>query len=119
MRYQTGLSKWGWLITVVLLIGAFTTLIRLVPHYIDFNIVQGVLERLPEESVHADMTRSEIRDYFRKQFRVENFRIPVTDMLTITRDKSKTVLDVDYEIREPLLYNIDVVLTFREQRVYE
>ena len=76
------------------------------------------MERLPANKVHREMTRSQINEHFKKQFRVENFRVPLKDMLKIERSRDETVVIIAYEIREHLFYNIDVVLVFSEQRTY-
>ena len=117
-RRQRGLSKWGWLLFIGLLVMAATGALRLGPHYIDFRMVQGVLDRLPANEVHRKMSRSEITDHFKKQFRVENFRIPLKQMMKIDRTRDDTTITIDYEVREHLFYNVDVVLVFSEQRTY-
>ena len=115
---QRGLSKWGWLIFIGLLVVAATVALRMGPHYVDFRMVQGVLDRLPANEVHADMSRAEINDHFKKQFRVENFRTPLKDILKVERTRDDTTVIIEYEIREHLFYNVDVVLAFSEQRTY-
>ncbi len=117
-RRQQGLSKWGWLLFIGLLVTAAGGVLRLGPHYIDFRVVQDVMDRLPAAEVHADMSRAQITDHFRRQFRVENFRVPLKEMLVIERSREETVVNIDYEIREHLFYNIDVVLVFSEQRTF-
>ena len=42
---QQGLSKWGWLMVLVLGAGLMTAVLRLGPHYIDYRIVGGVVVR--------------------------------------------------------------------------
>ena len=42
---QQGLSKWGWLVFIGLMVAAATGALRLGPHYVDFRMVQGVLDR--------------------------------------------------------------------------
>ena len=54
-----------------------------------------------------------------KQLRIENFRTPIDEIMTIKRDGGETVLNIAYERREHMLYNVDVVLTFSEQRTYQ
>ncbi len=103
---------------LVLGAGLLTAVLRLGPHYIDYRIVRSVVERLPVSEVHK-MPRTKIVEHFTKQFRVENFRIPLKEMMSIDRDREKTVIDINYEVREHLFYNIDVVLTFSEQHSYE
>lgn len=115
---QRGMSTWGWLFFAGMIAFGASAALRIGPHYIDFRIVQSVMDRLPESEVH-DMSRAKIREHFSKQFRVENFYIAVRDMMKIERDRDQTVLIVDYEIREHLFYNVDFVLAFSEQRTYK
>jgi hypothetical protein len=115
---QRGMSTWGWLFFAGMIAVGASAALRIGPHYIDFRIVQSVMDRLPESEVH-DMSRAKIREHFSKQFRVENFYIAVRDMMKIERDRDQTVLVIDYEIREHLFYNVDFVLVFSEQRTYK
>ena len=115
---QRGLSIYGWLAVLVIAAGVMISLLRLGPHYIDYNIVIGIMDRLPADQVH-EMSREKIREHFQKQFRIENFRIPLKDIMTIERGGGQTVLDLNYEVREHMVYNIDVVLTFSEKRTYQ
>lgn len=115
---QGGMSKWGWLFVIGVLVLASSTALRVGPHYIDFRIVQATMDRLPENQVHS-MARGKIVEHFAKQLRVENFTLKVKDIMTIERDRDHTEINVHYEVREPLLYNADIVLTFSEQRSYQ
>jgi hypothetical protein len=115
---QRGMSTWGWLFFAGMIAVGASAALRIGPHYIDFRIVQSVMDRLPESEVQ-DMSRAKIREHFSKQFRVENFYIAVRDMMKIERDRDQTVLVIDYEIREHLFYNVDFVLVFSEQRTYK
>ncbi len=118
-KAQRGMSKWGWLTVAILAVFALTATLRLGPHYIDFRILQSVLDRLPENDVHKNMTRDDINDFMHKQMRIENFHTPVRELMKIERSRDQTVLNVDYEIREHLFFNVDVVLVFSEQRTYQ
>ncbi len=118
-QHQLGMSKWGWLVWVVLIVAFASAALRIGPHYIDYRIVQSVADRLPTSEVHAVMSKGQIMEHFKKQFRVENFKVPVNEMITIKRDRAQTLIDINYEIREHLFYNIDVVLVFGEQRVFK
>ena len=114
---QGGMSKWGWLFVIGILVLASSTALRVGPHYIDFRIVQATMDRLPPSQVHG-MSRGKINEHFTKQLRVENFTLKVKDIMKIERDRDQTEIIVHYEVREPLLYNADIVLTFSEQRSY-
>ena len=45
--------------------------------------------------------------------------MPVKEILNIERSRKQTVLDFNYEVREHLFYNVDIVLVFSEQRTYD
>ena len=116
---QRGLSGWGWLLFLMLLAGAATAALKVGPHYIDFRIIQSVADRLDAETVHQKMSRAEINEHFAKQFRVESIYAPVTERVAVKRDREKTTLNINYEVREHLFFNIDVVLSFNEVRTYD
>ena len=80
---QQGLGKWGWLFFIIITVFAGSAVLRLGPHYIDFRVVQGVIDRLPESRVHDQMTQGEIREHFEKQFRIENFRMKARDIVKV------------------------------------
>ncbi|XOV82087.1 MAG: DUF4845 domain-containing protein [bacterium] len=115
---QLGMSMWGWLFVAIVAGTVITAVLRLGPHYIDFRIVQSVSDRLPVNEVHKQMSRANILEHYKKQFRIEGFRIPLKDMMTVERNREQTVVDIHYEVREHLFFNIDVVLVFSEQRTY-
>ncbi len=113
------MSKWGWLFVIVFSITAFTTALSVGPHYIDFEIVKSTLARLPADVHSNKMSRDRIREHFDKQFRIETISFHARDIIEIERDRDRTIVSVNYEVREPLFYNADVVLVFNEQRVFE
>jgi len=115
---QLGMSKWGWLFALLALAAALTLTLRVAPHYVDFEMVKGVADRLADKNVN-EMSREEILEHFKKQFRIEGFRTPLKDILKIERERGRTTLNIEYEIREHLFYNVDVVLVFNDQRIYE
>lgn len=115
---QLGMSMWGWLFVAIVMGTVITSVLRLGPHYIDFRIVQSVSDRLPAATLHKEMSRAKILEHYKKQFRIEGFRIPLKDMMSVERNREQTVVDINYEVREHLFFNIDVVLVFSEQRTY-
>jgi hypothetical protein len=118
-RNQLGMSAWAWLFVIMVMVGMATAVLKLGPHYIDFRVIQSVVNRLDEGKVHESMARSDIVEYFQKQLRIENVHTPLTQMLKIDRDREQTVLNINYEVREHLFFNIDVVLSFNEVRTYK
>jgi hypothetical protein len=116
---QVGMSFLGILVVVIVVVSAMTLVMKLGPHYIDFYAVKSVIEDLPAQKVH-EMSRQEILESLQKRFKVNNLRdFKVVDILKIERGRDETVLQVDYEQREHLVANVDIVLSFSEQFTYQ
>ena len=102
-------------IVAMLLIGVM----RFGSHYIDFSTITGVMESLPADQVHT-MRLPEIRDVIEKRLKINNIRdLNVRNIIKLDRDKESTRLRVQYEIRDSLFYNIDIVLKFDETFQYK
>jgi Tfp pilus assembly protein PilE len=112
---QHGLTLIGWLV-IVLVIGVTATLaVRLLPHYIENRTLVSIVNALPAERVHA-MPLAEIQDALERRFVVNNIRDKrVADVIKVDRRRDGTALMLAYEVREPLVMNVDLVLRFDRQ----
>ena len=114
-RKQGGASALGVLFGVSALVAVFTLLLKLGPHYIDFQTMKSVFNALPANQVHT-MSKSEIYTSLQKRFKVNSLRdFDIKDIVTIERQKTGTVVTVAYERRENIVANVDAVLMFSEQ----
>jgi hypothetical protein len=117
-RRQRGMTAISGLATLVLIVSAITLTLKLAPHYIDFYTIQSVIEELPREEVRG-MTRAALNEQLDKRFRINNLRdFAIRDIISIERSRDATVLQVQYERRENLFLNIDVVITFHKRYEY-
>ena len=117
-RKQRGATALGVLIGVSALVAAVTLLLKLGPHYIDWQTMKAVFDGLPKD-VHT-MSKDDIREALQKRFRVNSLRdFDLREIMTIDRQKTLTVIDVNYERREPIIGNVDAVLTFSERYEYK
>ena len=114
-RKQAGASAIGILIGVSLLVSALTLVLKLGPHYLDWQTMKSVMESLPAANVHT-MAKKDIRESLKKRFRVNSLRdFDLEKIISIERNKAGTTISVAYERREPIVANVDAVLTFSEQ----
>tara|TARA_B100000929_G_scaffold258861_1_gene222325 strand:+ start:79 stop:471 length:393 start_codon:yes stop_codon:yes gene_type:complete len=118
-RYQAGMSHLAWLIIILALVVFGYTALKLSPHYIDHSVMKGILDRLPEGETHTSMSKDEIREYFSKRFRIENFSLKVRNVVTIDRSRKSTEVILAYEVREHLFYNLDIVVSFKDSRTFQ
>jgi hypothetical protein len=117
-RRQRGMTAIGGLATLIIIVSAITLTLKLVPHYIDFYTIQSVIEALPSEEVRG-MTRAALNEKLDKSFKINNLRdFAIRDIITVERSRDATVLQVQYERRENLFLNIDVVITFHKRYEY-
>lgn len=116
---QRGAGTAAWLAGAIVVVSIITLALRLGPHYIDFRTLQAVMDGLPEDEVH-EMDNRSVRELMQKRFLINNIRdMTVRDIVTFDRTKKTTQITVEYEKREYIMFNIDVVLTFKESYSYQ
>jgi len=105
----------GWLLVMGLI--AFFTLItlRLVPAYLEFAKVTSVLESLQNEPGITRKTRGEIISMIAKRFDVNDVYQVDAKQVKVKKEKGVLTVSINYERREHLVGNVDVVTTFDRQ----
>ena len=82
------------------------------------DAVDSVMDGLAAREIKL-LSKSEIREILTRRYKINNIRdLKVEDIVEIERKKDEAVIEVAYEIREPILYNIDVVLSFGQTYSY-
>lgn len=115
---QRGVTAMGGLAILVLVVSAIIVVLKIGPHYIDFYTIQSVIDGLPREEMRT-MSRTALDEQLTKRFQINNLRdFPIRDIITVERSRDSTVLEVQYERRENLFLNIDVVITFHKRYEY-
>ena len=114
-HHQKGMTAIGWLLVLGLI--AFFTLItlRLVPAYMEFGKVTSVLESLKDEPGITGKTRGEIIRMVSKRFDVNDVYNVDPKLVEVKKDKGVLQVSINYERREHLVGNVDVVATFDKQ----
>lgn len=115
LKKQRGLSSLGWLFVISVAGFALLCGFKLGPVYLDNNFVRGALQSLAKEGEVGSMSNGEIRSKLSKLFTINNIRGDVTKKVKVERKKDRVLVSINYEERIPLIYNIDVVLTFENQ----
>lgn len=108
-----GLSIFTWLI--VLAIGGLLLLatIRLVPVYLEYNSVRTVINNVITDSNTAMLSEHQIRDTISKRFQVNRVESISANEVEIKKDGTTIYIGVDYEVREPLISNVGLIVTFK------
>jgi|TARA_B110000467_G_C17929972_1_gene269402 hypothetical protein len=112
LREQTGVSKFGLLIVFILIISFITFGLKVVPLYLDHNLISGVYEELIENGGAANMTITEIRQRVSNTLRINNVTDFDLSSITTRKENDQAIIIIAYERRVELAANLDVVAKF-------
>ncbi len=116
LKKQRGLSSLGWLMAIAAVGFVLTCSFKMGPVYLDNRFVIGALQSLADsESELKQLSNGAIRAKLSKMFQINNIRGDVTKQVKIVREQNRVLVNIDYETRVKLFYNIDVVMTFNNQ----
>jgi len=120
---QRGMTAIGWVI-VLLLIAFFTTLVlRIGPVYLENYQVKSILKGFDEVADLSSKSKSQIKVMINNKLNINSINtVTAYDKgkgksagdFTITKQDKKLSIDIKYEVRKKIFYNIDVVISFEE-----
>lgn len=115
---QRGMS--GIATLFVILVAAFcaTCVIKLGPAYLESFTIKRAIENVVADAKTKSMSPRQIRSGLSKQFQVNEVDAIQAQDVKITEANGKETLNANYEVRIPLMFNIDVVLKFNKM-VYD
>lgn len=112
IAYQRGASKLGILMLIILTVGFTVGGLKIVPLYVDNNLITGICAGLIETGEAADMTLTEIRQKVSSSLRINNIRGFDTNNIKLRKENGQPIISVAYEARVELIANLDVVAKF-------
>jgi hypothetical protein len=109
---QRGMTPIGWIL-VFLLIAFFVLIaLKLVPIYLDSFTVGSVLSDLKKEPGIATMSPREVEATIRKRLDINMVKGLSADDIYIEKVGDTLNINAEYEVRENLLGNVDLVVSF-------
>lgn len=115
---QAGAVAIGTICIVLVVVATLSLALKVVPHYIDYLTIQSVIEQLPPAEV-AQMPRAQVFEALDKRFPINSlYGFKVRDIIKYERESDITKLILDYEKRENLFMNLDVVIKFHKEYEY-
>lgn len=108
---QTGMTLIGFLF-VLAIAGFFAFLaMRLFPVYSEYYSVVSDMKGIAAEPGVANMSPERIRDLLNRRFYISYVESVKPEHIKITRNNGYN-LTIKYEVRRPLVYNLDFVAMF-------
>lgn len=121
IRKQKGMSFFGWLAILVLIAFFASAAFKLIPHYLDNQALEKAIMAIEEDKAVGDkiVTVGDFYSHISKSMQINSVRdLKMEDALVVTKNNNDFIAHLKYEKREPLIKNIDLVVTFdKEYRV--
>ena len=111
---QKGLT--GVSIMMILVVIAFTAVIflKIMPIYFDSFKVGDVILSLKDERSFGEKTNNEITTMILKRLDVNMVSDVTKEHIFIEREKNNIFVDVEYEVRQKMFGNLDVIVSFKK-----
>lgn len=112
-KQQRGMTFISWLL--VLGIAGFFAMIGLsmAPTYLEHYSIKQVLATLEQDRDLSKKSVVEIRDLMNKRLKINGvYDFNVRENVKVTRGKGGTTVQVLYEVRKPVVGNVDIVMHF-------
>lgn len=113
-RQNGGLSS---LIFAILIFGGMMSIgAKVIPVYMDHNTISNILDKLAEEPGMGSRTDGGIREELRKRLKLNNIReFDIGEHVKIERHGRGTDVLLDYEVRMPMVSNLDLIAHFNKK----
>jgi hypothetical protein len=109
---QQGASLWGIMLLVGLIGLVLTMALKIAPAYLTNNIIVNAMNGVIANNDIKTMQIAEIRSDVMRTVRTNRIEGFSPASIVVTRENSVEYLDVNYETRVHLMYNIDAVVMF-------
>lgn len=115
-RKQSGMTMLGFLITLAVVMFFLYSAMKIVPMYIEFYSVKKALASIANEQDASNSSKEKIRSMFARHLTIDYVKIIKPEMLKIDSTDTGYNLVVQYERREELFANLDVVGKFHAEQ---
>ena len=120
MRHsQKGMSFFGWLAVIALLVFGAVTAMKLVPIYMDHFALRKIVTTVNEDpSVKINSLR-DLHAHINKGMQINSIRdIKADEAITVTASGTNTyTVIIKYEVRSPMLRSVDLLGHFDETHI--
>ena len=113
-RAQQGITLIGFVMILILLGGVAYIAMRLIPMYTEYFSVVKALNGIIQEPGIDTMDQLKIRDLLSRRFDISYVDSIEPKDVKITHQGGGTTLSVEYEVRKPVAYNIDLIGHFKK-----
>jgi len=114
MKKQQGLSFYGMCFAIVLAVFFGLLAVKLSPVYLEHSLLSAGIEKSLEGS-GDNASVSDLKERLNKAMIIDNITGPAKNAIKITKVDGKLIVVAEYEVRVPIVYNIDAVVSFSDR----
>lgn len=114
-KKMKGLSLAGWMFVLIVVVIFAVMATKMTPAYLDFNTVSGIAEKVVSDSKVGLKSEVEVYGEILQRLQINNIRSLPEDSIIVVKEGGNLTVSLDYEIREKLFYNVDVIMTFQRE----
>ena len=112
---QRGMTAISLFIVIAMAIMVIIFLIRLVPIYIDSASVESAVQSMASDAKMKTAGTKAIKKSLLTKFNLNSVYSVTGDDIYVSKVGGKTLIEVDYEIRENVVGNLDFVASFKSE----
>lgn len=122
LRQQRGLTLISGVLILVVIGFVGYVAMQLIPVYLEYFNVVSSLKTLREEPNLHRKSEPEVRELLKRRFFVNDVnRVKATNTknVKIKRTNTQTAVTIDYEVRVPIIGNLDAIATFHREEEFK
>ena len=114
-RYQKGVTGLGWL-TILMIAGFFVFLgLQIGPIYLEHYSIKAVLHSLEADTSLDTASPRQLRKIIQRRLKINSVYDFDQSNIKIKKHNHQFDIDMSYEVRKPMIYNIDILVTFNDK----
>lgn len=116
VRSQKGLSLLGWMMVLALVAFLASAVFKMLPHYMDYMSLKRIITSAETEASQSINSVNAFYGHISRGLEVNSIRdFDLTDSVKIKLENNEFLVHLQYEKREPLIQNLDLVAKFDKE----
>jgi len=111
---QRGAGGGGFIALMAVIGISVLLLLKLFPVYMEHFNVTSSLESLSSETEIKSLKKGAIKELLQRRFSINEVKHVGKEHIVIEKTKAGMTIDITYEVRKPLVGNIDLVIHFND-----
>lgn len=115
-RSQKGMSLLGWMMVLAVVAFLASTAFKMFPHYMDFMSLEKIISSVETDPALGIHTVGDFYEHIEKGMTVNGIRdLKLQDILEIKLENNEFLVHLQYEKREHMIENLDLVANFDKE----